>query len=870
MLKVASAYKKIFENNGINVQLMPLQPGSKMPIAKFQNGIYKDDEILADPNKWNTDSIAWMVDEQLVCLDIDGNGSTDDEKRQSSDKYFNQFTEMGLDGAWVEKTNKGYHIIFKKPSSLKHITKHIDAFKHIGMPGIDLITESKHKEGSLPTPSVLCTYPSPNKKWINEFNPLKGAELGYPPEPLVDFLLAAENARQPKSLEGVQKQRPKITVRTRRKGVGTDIECKELIKILSELPPKYYQLVNDGGDHELWKKVMFGVQHVMGDKGYPEWVKFNSRATGYDNETVHTKNKERFWDKHIDIIHETPITMGSFRYWIRQDNPDAWQSIKKYTIQGAIDTAAESGDYYDIAQLCQLVVDDVIFDTKYHQWFKFSNGLWVADYNKLSVDINEQVRPIIITQINTYKVEINALKKAIESLDQNSDDAVEKLEQQIQTKSIMVKSLTNITKKIGNEPLRIIKQMEAILSRACQFDENPYLLALSDGWVIEFHPTPVSAPVSASVSAQSWHIRVAEKDDMLSKHCNVSKSQLDDIKDEHIKELNHMIEMILPIKPVRDFVLQQFALMLNGLPSKYFMTMIGIGANGKSTLLGLIWDTLGSYCINVDTSLYTRPLKSSTGPRPELMALKGARGILATEPGQGETIQADSIKKMVGGDMIQCRNHHQSTMTEFFINGFNIMLTNYLLNFSGLDHGICRRIVNIEFPAKFVANPDPKDKLQYAMDSKYRSPEWISTMKPVMLKLLLDRYPDKESLMDPPKEIQTSTNKWFNDANPLKQFIENELEFPDSDCPGATPSADGIPISIRDIWDQFEAKHYKSMKSVDKRKYNRKYCVSELLKCDEYLAVYLNNNKDPQSFILSYDRKDPRTPVNDRPNALVL
>jgi putative DNA primase/helicase len=131
----------------------------------------------------------------------------------------------------------------------------------------------------------------------------------------------------------------------------------------------------------------------------------------------------------------------------------------------------------------------------------------------------------------------------------------------------------------------------------------------------------------------------------------------------------------------------------------------GNGSNGKSTLLGIMQRVLGSYAQSAAPGL----LIASKGDRhpTELMDLRGARLVVASESGDGGRLNEEGVKLMTGGDKIKARGMRQD-FVEFAPTFKLVLQTNHKPVISGSDNGIWRRMRLVPFLATFEgAGKDP-------------------------------------------------------------------------------------------------------------------------------------------------------------------
>lgn len=818
MVEMCKTYKRVFKDNDLDIQIMPLRPDNKNPIVPHKGGVYDENKFIYNTKNWTHKgklcNFGLLMNEQVFCIDLDGvfdkTAPKDQQvvqQKESAEKYYKMFSEkFDLSGAWIEKTRKGYHLIWKKCDELKNCTCAPSGFKNAGYPGIDFVTISKSIHNNVATKSILAIHPSTNKNWISSNNPLNGHKIQYPPDNLVNWI--NENLRQSKSQSQSQPRqqikKKTVQIRKRVQAHGTEHEINELKDILDKLPPKYYEDESHGGDWQLWFRVMLGIQYIMGESGYDTWVQFNKKSCIWD-EDVQETNKRRYWDENIGIFTDNPVNIGSFRYWIQNDNPEAWIKIKQKSLLN-LQLKALNGSWFDLAILAAAELPNVCYDTITNTWCKFEDGVWYMDYRKVIVDLNEIVAnnfKLTLTEFFKNKKTGILATKDIEENERNQKLArVEK----------DIKKVNAICLKIGNEPDKLKKQLKEIVGKEIKFDKNPWLLGFKNGWVYDL---------------KAKMFRQAEMDDMVSMKTNYSADEVIDVTEEQMQELKQVIEDILPDKEARDYQFYLLALALNGIEAKRFCCQNGSGANGKSTLFGLLKVALGDYCKNISTMHYTKPMNES-GPRPDLLDLQNTRLFIATEPSEGERFNSGAIKKITGGDPIRCRGMWSGKTIEFYVVGQSNVLCNDKPDLEGIEGGLLRRIVNFVYPVKFVSKPDPNNPYEKPINMKYKSEEWYQTQGAVMLKWLINlhnHYLDlgqTEYQLQPPSSIVANTKEWVSDSMPFKSFLES--------CYRPMPRKQGIKLKAIDAHMAFrESDIYMSMTKKEKRTWSKKNCIDKLL-----------------------------------------
>jgi putative DNA primase/helicase len=90
----------------------------------------------------------------------------------------------------------------------------------------------------------------------------------------------------------------------------------------------------------------------------------------------------------------------------------------------------------------------------------------------------------------------------------------------------------------------------------------------------------------------------------------------------------------------------------------------GGGANGKSTTLETIRDVLGEYAAQAPAEMLLAD-EGRAGPSPELLRLRGARLVTASETGEDRRLDENFVKRITGGDAIAVRALYSNTVIEY-------------------------------------------------------------------------------------------------------------------------------------------------------------------------------------------------------------
>jgi len=242
--------------------------------------------------------------------------------------------------------------------------------------------------------------------------------------------------------------------------------------------------------------------------------------------------------------------------------------------------------------------------------------------------------------------------------------------------------------------------------------------------------------------------------------------------------INNMLQKILPNKEIRDYFLYHLASCLHGHKNEQIVIILtGSGANGKSLLMSLMSKTLGEYYKQGNITLLSRKRSSSANASPDLIALKDKRMFVLNETEHDDTIQTSMLKQLSGGDEIEARDLYKSPIT-FKCKAKMFICCNDLPKIASVDQGTWRRLRVIQFPSKFVDNPNPKKKNEYKKDINLERnlDDYVNSF----MNLLLNYYEDYKKnnfIIKEPEEVKLSTESYKNVNDDIEIFLKENVEY---------------------------------------------------------------------------------------------
>ncbi|KAM9872707.1 phage/plasmid primase, P4 family [Leucobacter aridicollis] len=190
----------------------------------------------------------------------------------------------------------------------------------------------------------------------------------------------------------------------------------------------------------------------------------------------------------------------------------------------------------------------------------------------------------------------------------------------------------------------------------------------------------------------------------------------------------------------------------------------GSGGNGKGTMLEIVASVFGDYTANPSMELFeAKPNSNPGGPNPQLMALRGAKMIFASENKPGARMDEAFMKRASGGDPISARTLHEKRMSEFVVEGIIQLFINDVPNFGDRSNGIWRRFKHVRWSETFPTTPGFKDALLEERDGILA---WVIEGA--------RRYRQR-GYLEHPASVQADTAALREDLDPLTPLFADRL-----------------------------------------------------------------------------------------------
>ena len=151
-----------------------------------------------------------------------------------------------------------------------------------------------------------------------------------------------------------------------------------------------------------------------------------------------------------------------------------------------------------------------------------------------------------------------------------------------------------------------------------------------------------------------------------------------------------------------------------------FLVLAGAkGRNGKDTLMNILSHVLGeTVMVPVPSEMLLDQgfAKSSGGPTPDIMLLRGRRLAYASETDEGRKFSSSKVKWLSGGGKLTGRGNYDLEMSSWISSHTLILLTNDLPHAKADDQAFWSRLHLVNFRYSFKPDPDPDNPFEKLID----------------------------------------------------------------------------------------------------------------------------------------------------------
>jgi P4 family phage/plasmid primase-like protien len=521
---------------------------------------------------------------------------------------------------------------------------------------------------------------------------------------------------------------------------------REIHEYTQILPEKYYK----PGSHVLNRQVAFALKHTD-ERLFLSWVMLRSKASDFDYGAI--PSLYQLW-KYQFNKRPDGVTKRSIMYWAKQDAYEAYEKVKRTTIDYYIEeTIFEAADFDYAMVLYHMFKDKYVCSSITNKkWYTFKRHRWEKDEGQsLRLAISRDMFALYSEKQGQYMTDLQNYE--------TNNDVHEKMQRKVKKIAEVCIKLkkTNDKNNIMREAMEIFFDKDFVKN----MDANKYLLCFSNG-VVDF---------------RSKAFRQGYPQDYITKTTGIpyipyNLNECKDISDE----ITTFMEQLFPQSGLCKYMWDHLAASLIGAKKEHaFNIYRGSGSNGKSILTDLMTQALGEYKGTVPITLVTEKRGSIGGTSSEIIQLKGIRYAVMQEPSKDAVINEGILKELTGGDPIQARALYSDS--EIFEPQFSLVVcTNALFDVKSNDDGTWRRMKLVDYVSKFISDGEthtddtkyvfPKDK-----GLKEKLPKWA----PVFISMLVKRaYETDGEVIDCP-EVVAASGKYRQSQDCITGFINEKV-----------------------------------------------------------------------------------------------
>lgn len=250
------------------------------------------------------------------------------------------------------------------------------------------------------------------------------------------------------------------------------------------------------------------------------------------------------------------------------------------------------------------------------------------------------------------------------------------------------------------------------------------------------------------------------------------------------------IAWMFPENGVQDYVQTYLGLCLSGLIVRKILILYGEGANGKSTLMKVLYHMFGE-TLDKSGSLagqaYSQPVAFSTftvsreetagGARADLMPLKGARLITASESNKSSgkyqaKLDMARLKEMTGGDPTVTRGLYQAEQTRFVNQGKIILQTNNIPPINDDSDGAWDRLELLSCKSRIDEKDQDKQLAEKLIAESSGILNWL-------LEGLMMYF--RQGLVET-ESMDADTEAYRGSENHMGRFVDEECDIVDQEA----------------------------------------------------------------------------------------
>ena len=287
-----------------------------------------------------------------------------------------------------------------------------------------------------------------------------------------------------------------------------------------------------------------------------------------------------------------------------------------------------------------------VYNKSSREWLRWTGHHWELDVMESSLAAVEDVcRAYLREAVNI----VQKIAKASEGGDQDAKQQIAQLEKTQKWIYKRVYSLRADTRRNSCLKFAHSNPVKSLSIKGDELDQNPWLLACKNG----------------VIDLRTGELRPGRPEDYLLK---AAPTEWKGINGPAPTWEQALFEIFDGDESIIKYLQRLFGYAITGLTREHvFPILYGKGRNGKGTIVEAICHVLGPLAGSIQSEMLLDQgrVRSSAGPSPDVMALRGLRLAFASETDEGRRFSTARVKWLVGGDTLVGRLPHDKHEIRF-------------------------------------------------------------------------------------------------------------------------------------------------------------------------------------------------------------
>jgi len=500
--------------------------------------------------------------------------------------------------------------------------------------------------------------------------------------------------------------------------------------------------------YDTWMSVGWALYSLTEGRaeGLELWIDFSKRSSKFKEGIC-----EEAWGK----MEVGPWTMGSLKYWARQDSPEQYKEWKK-TEEESLLSKSLSLTNFDVANCIHKMFEGRFVCPNKKIWFEFRGHRWYRTPE--GDDLYDKISKEVVDRFDTFSHAITSQISDPHTPEQVKDNLRLTL-QKIPTLQIKLKD-TAYKKKLMVE-LAVLFRDTTFLDR---LDNNPYLLVWENG-VLDLNLRIFRAGLPEDCCSKSTGINFPLHEE--------------EIRGE-IREVEQFLRKVFPSEGLlRYFKRWASSTLRGGNPDKSLPQWIGAGDNAKSATTELLAQMYGEYCVKMPANFLTEKSGHSSSCTPELERSQGARIGFLQEP-EGK-LNSSRAKEITGEKSVYSRGLYKEGRDIKMMMKW-VMVCNNPIRLGGNDRATLGRLTVLPFLSTFTKDKSEipsSEEEQFAKRVFLADPYFsdrLHRLAPAFAWMMWKEYSlfCEEGLLEC-EEIKEATDQYRSDVDIYRHFFRDKI-----------------------------------------------------------------------------------------------